>query len=128
MNIVVMSGRLTRKPETRKTNSGKSVASFSIAVDNIYATASDQKTDFFDIVAWEKKAEFAEKYLDKGRKVIVSGRLQNRSWKANDGSTRKSTEIIADQIEFADSKQASINVEPPPANFDVIPDDDTLPF
>lgn len=130
MNFIALSGRLTAAPEIRTTDSGKKVASFSIAVDRPF-TGNEAQADFFEIVAWEKKAEFAEKYLGKGRKVIVTGRLQTRSWKAKDGSNRKTTEVIADQLEFADSKPNGtnpVNVEPPEANFDVIDPSDELPF
>lgn len=130
MNFIALSGRLTAAPEIRTTESGKKVASFSIAVDRPF-NGNESQADFIEIVAWEKKAEFAEKYLGKGRKVIVTGRLQIRTWKAKDGTSRKTAEVIADQVEFADSKPNGtnpVNVEPPPANFDVIDPTDELPF
>lgn len=130
MNFIALSGRLTAVPEIRTTDSGKKVASFSIAVDRPF-TGNESQADFIEIVAWEKKADFAEKYLGKGRKVIVTGRLQIRTWKAKDGTNRKTAEVIADQVEFSDSKPNGtnpVNVDPPPANFDVIDPSDELPF
>ena len=107
MNRIILTGRLVRDPEVRYTQSGKAVASFSIAVDrNRRASDNQQPTvDFINIVAWEKSAEFCGKYLTKGRKILVEGRLQTRTFEAQDGSKKYFTEVVSDNIEFMDSKR-----------------------
>ena len=109
MNKVILSGRLARDPEVRYTQSGKAVASFSIAVDrNMKRSTENQQqptADFINIVAWEKLADFCGKYLSKGRKILVEGRLQTRMYEAQDGTKKYFTEVISDNIEFMDSKR-----------------------
>ena len=106
LNKVFVMGRLTRDPELRRTQSGTAVASFSLAVDRDYKTQSGEKeTDFFDVVAWRTTAEFVAKYFTKGRMAVVEGRLQVRPWQDKDGNNRRSTEIIAENIYFGDSKK-----------------------
>jgi single-strand DNA-binding protein len=104
-NQVIIMGNLTRDPELRTIPSGQSVCSFAIAVNRAW-TGSDgqtqESTDFFDIVAWGKLGELVNQYLQKGRKCLVVGRLQTRSWEAQDGSKRKSTEIVANDVTFLD--------------------------
>lgn len=85
----------------RRTQSGKAVTSFPIAVDR---DGKDAGTDWFDVVAWERTAEFAAQYCAKGRKVVVDGRLQARDWTDKDGNKRRAVEIIANSVYFADSK------------------------
>lgn len=101
MNSVALVGRLTRAPELRSTGSGKSVCGFAIAVDR-QGGGQDDKADFFEIVVWERQAETCVQYLIKGQRVAVVGRLQNRSWTAQDGTPRKSTEVVATNVEFLD--------------------------
>ena len=106
LNKVFVMGRLTRDPELRRTQSGTAVASFSLAVDRDYKTQSGEKeTDFFDVVAWRTTGEFVAKYFTKGRMAVVEGRLQVRQWQDKDGNNRRSTEIIAENIYFGDSKK-----------------------
>lgn len=106
LNVIIVQGRIVKKPEMRVTQSGTSVASFTLAVERDYAAQGrDRETDFIDVNAWGQKAEFAEKYLDKGSMVIVSGRLQIRNWTDKDGNKRRSAEIVADHIYFSGSKQ-----------------------
>ena len=106
LNKVFVMGRLTRDPELRRTQSGTAVASFSLAVDRDYKSQSGEKeTDFFDVVAWRTTAEFVAKYFTKGRMAVVEGRLQVRQWQDKDGNNRRSTEIIAENIYFGDSKK-----------------------
>lgn len=102
MNKVMLIGNLTRDVEKRETETGKTVANFSIAVGR---TFSDE-TDFFNVTVWEKQAENCAKYLKKGSKVGIVGTLQNRSYKANDCVKRTITEVIAEQVEFLSPKQA----------------------
>lgn len=106
LNQIVLMGRLTRDPELRTTTNGNSVASFTLAVDNDYKPQDgDRQTDFIDVVAWKHTADFVAKYLAKGRMVVVSGRLQIRNWEDDKGQKRKSAEVVAGNIYFADSKK-----------------------
>lgn len=108
LNHICIMGRLTRDPELRRTGSGTPVASFAIAVDRDFGgkDGGEKETDFFDVVAWRHTAEFVEKYFSKGRMAIVSGKIQNRSWTDKNGNARRTTEIIADNVYFGDSKQS----------------------
>lgn len=118
LNRIVLMGRLTRDPELRRTQSGTAVTSFSIACDRDFKSQGGEKeTDFIDIVAWRGTAEFVSKYFTKGRMAIVEGRLQIRDWTDNNGSKRRSAEVIADNIYFGDSKRDSAPSDyggPPP--------------
>ena len=118
LNRIVLMGRLTRDPELRRTQSGTAVTSFSIACDRDFRSQGGEKeTDFIDIVAWRGTAEFVSKYFTKGRMAIVEGRLQIRDWTDNNGSKRRSAEVIADNIYFGDSKRDSAPSDygaPPP--------------
>lgn len=105
LNKIFIMGRLTRDPELRTTNSGTSVASFSLAVDRNYKGADGEKeTDFIDCVAWRQTGEFAAKYFAKGRMAVVEGRLQIRPWTDKEGNNRRSAEVIVDNMYFGDSK------------------------
>lgn len=106
LNKIIVMGRLTRDPELRRTQSGLSVTSFSVACDRDFKSQSGEKeTDFIDIVAWRQTAEFVCKYFSKGRMAIVEGRLQIRDWQDNNGNKRRSAEIVADNVYFGDSKR-----------------------
>lgn len=107
MNKVFLIGNLSKDPELRTTNSGKSVCTFSIAVNRRKDKDGNSTADFFSIVAWRQLAELCGKYLAKGRKVSVVGELQNRSYEANDGTKRHVTEIVANEIEFLTPKGES---------------------
>ena len=105
LNHVVLLGRLTRDPELRTTNSGVSVATFSVAVDRAYKDASGERgVDFIDIVAWRNTAEFAARYFQKGQLAAVEGRLQIRDWTDTDGHKRRAAEVVAQNIYFAGQK------------------------
>jgi single-strand DNA-binding protein len=100
-------GRLTRDPELRRTNSGKPVAGFTVAVDRDYAPdGQERETDFIDCVAWNGTAEFVEKYFKKGGMIVVSGRLQLRNWTDKDGNKRRSAEILASSVYFGEGKKS----------------------
>ena len=106
LNHIFLMGRLTRDPELRRTGSGVAVASFTIAVDRDFGGKDGEKeTDFFDIVAWRQTGEFVSKYFTKGRMAVVEGRLQVRKWKNKDDENRYSTEVVAENVYFADSKK-----------------------
>ena len=108
LNHITIMGRLTRDPELRRTGSGIAVASFTVAVDRDFATNGGEKeTDFIDCVAWRQTGEFVSKYFEKGRMIVVSGRLQIRSWNDKDGNKRRTAEIVADNVYFGDSKKES---------------------
>ncbi len=104
-NQAIVMGNLTRDPELRTTPSGQSVASFSVATNRSWQDPSGERRDsveYHDVVAWGKLGELVSNYLAKGRKVLVVGRLQTRSWEAQDGSKRQKTEIVATDINFVD--------------------------
>lgn len=104
-NQVIVMGNLTRDPELRTIPSGQNVCSFSIAVNRSWTSqdgSTQEAVDFFDIVAWGKLGELVSQYLAKGRKCLVVGRLQTRTWDAQDGSKRKATEIVANDVTFLD--------------------------
>ena len=104
LNVAIVMGRLTRDPELRRTNSGKPVASFTVAVDRDFAPeGQERETDFIDIVAWNGTAEFVEKYFKKGSMIALKGRLQIRSWTDKDGNKRRTAEIVADNVYFGES-------------------------
>ena len=106
MNKVILSGNLVADPEIRTTSSDKTVATLRLAVRRAWKKTDENQpdADFFNIVAWERLAEFCRNYLTKGSKIIVEGRLQSRSYEAKDGTKRYVTEVIANEIEFASSK------------------------
>ena len=113
MNKVILMGRLTRDPEVRYTQgeNAMAIARYTLAVDRRQSRSSssqDQQTaDFITIVAFGRSGEFAEKYLHKGTKVVVSGRIQTGSYTNKDGATVYTTEVVAEDQEFAESKNAS---------------------
>jgi single-strand DNA-binding protein len=118
MNKVILSGNLARDPEIRYTQSQKAVASFSLAVNRRFGRRAQEENpqqptaDFINIVAWERHAEFVQKYLTKGSRIIVEGRLQSRSYEAQDGSRRYVTEVVANEIEFAGSRPQNGGYQP----------------
>ncbi|MDO5343511.1 MAG: single-stranded DNA-binding protein [Candidatus Saccharibacteria bacterium] len=100
INQVILMGRLTRDPEQRTTTSGKTVVSFSLAVDR---AGQDDQADFFDITAWDKLGELVVKYLAKGRRVLVQGRLRQDSWDDKEtGKKRSRVEVTASDVTFLD--------------------------
>ncbi len=113
MNKVILTGNLGRDPEVRYTQTGKAVAGFSIAVNRGWRSKNENQqqptVDFFNVTAWDKLAEFCGKYLTKGTKILLEGRLQSRSYEAQDGTKRNVVEIVANDIEFAGAKQRQDN-------------------
>ena len=107
LNHVTIMGRLTRDPELRRTGSGIAVASFTVAVDRDFGgrDGGEKETDFIDCVAWRQTGEFVSKYFTKGRMIVVSGRLQIRSWTDKDGNKRRTAEVVADNCYFGDSRR-----------------------
>ena len=109
LNHITIMGRLTRDPELRRTGSGVAVASFTLAVDRDFGgrDGGERETDFIDCVAWRQTGEFVSKYFTKGSMIVVSGRLQIRSWNDKDGNKRRTAEIVADNVYFGDSKRGN---------------------
>lgn len=152
MNKAILMGRLTKDPELKSTNNGISVCTFTVAVDRRFKNANgEREADFIPVVAWRQTADFVSKYFQKGQRIALVGSIQVRSWDDNDGQRRYITEIIADEVYFADSKSDtsqnnynrsnSSNQAPntnfnrqedssgPSSGFFEAPDDDTaLPF
>lgn len=153
LNHITIMGRLTRDPELRRTGSGVAVANFTIAVDRDFSgkDGGEKETDFIDCVAWRQTGEFVSKYFTKGRMAVVSGRLQVRKWQNKDGENRYSTEVVAENVYFGDSKKdvsdnydgntgnsyggnyggytAPANPATPASDFAMLDDDDAqLPF
>ena len=111
LNHITIMGRLVRDPELRRTGSGIAVASFTVAVDRDFGgrDGGEKETDFIDCVAWRQTGEFVSKYFTKGRMIVVSGRLQIRSWTDKEGNKRRTAEVVADNCYFGDSKRDSDN-------------------
>ena len=107
LNKVTIMGRLCALPELRRTQGGIPVCNARIAVERDYPDQNGERaTDFFDVVAWRGTAEFLCKYFEKGRKVVLDGRLQTRTWTDREDRKRVSVEIVAESVYFADSKPA----------------------
>ena len=105
MQKFVAIGNLTRDPDYSETSSGVAVCRFSIAVNRRYTTANgERETDFFNVTAWRGLAETVAKYCKKGQKVAVIGTIQIRQYEANDGSTRTSVNVVADEVEFLSTR------------------------
>ena len=142
MNKAILIGNLARDPETRNTPSGVSCTTFTVACNRRFVNQQGvREADFINCVAWRQNADFVARYLTKGSKVAVEGSLQTRSYDAQDGSKRYVTEVIADNVEFCDSRPSegghprTDNPPPPPAPSGSAPsggftevDDDELPF
>ena len=109
LNHITIMGRLTRDPELRRTGSGIAVASFTVAVDRDFGgrDGGEKETDFIDCVAWRQTGEFVSKYFTKGSMIVVSGRLQIRSWNDKEGNKRRTAEVVADNVYFGESKRGN---------------------
>ena len=108
MNKVILMGRLTRDPEVRYSQGENSlaIAKFSLAVDRRFKRQGEAETDFFNCTAFGKQAEFVEKYLKQGNKMLVTGRVQNDNYTNKEGKKVYSVQIIVDELEFAENRQA----------------------
>lgn len=111
LNHIVIMGRLTRDPELRRTGSGTAVTSFTVAVDRDFSgrDGGEREADFIDCVAWRHCGEFVSKHFTKGSMIVVSGRLQIRSWTDKDGNKRRTAEVVAENVYFGDNKRGAGN-------------------
>ena len=130
LNKAILNGRLTKAPELKQTQNGKSVCSFTIAADR---NRDREKTDFIPIVAWGKTAEFANQWFGKGDLITIVGRIEVRNYEDKNGNKRTATEIIADEVLFGGSKNTTNASEKPAESkngvFEQIDDDGAdLPF
>jgi len=105
MNKTILMGRLTRDIELKYTQNNTAVAKFTLAVNRKYKQEGQPDADFINIVAWGKTAEFCSKYFAKGRQIALTGRIQTRTWDDNDGKKQYATEVVAEEVFFADSKK-----------------------
>ena len=126
MNKVVLIGRLTRDPEVRYTQATNTlVCTFALAVDRRFAKQDEErKADFINIIAWGKIGEFCNKYFKKGQQIGLIGRIEVTSWEDEESKRRYATNVIAEEVYFADSKKTDTKVE----NEIPIQNDDDLPF
>lgn len=136
LNNVNLSGTIAKDIELKQTPSGINTTTFTIAVNRTYKGKDGEKqTDFINIVAWKHTAEFVAKYFTKGQQIIVSGRLQTRTWE-KDGKKQYATEVLASEVFFAGSKNSSNNPSQAVANGNdisndfatILQDDPNLPF
>lgn len=134
LNVVVVIGRLTKDPELRFTPGGKAVCQLRLAVDRGTSNPQGEKeADFFDVVVWDKQAENCANYLGKGRLIAVNGRLQSRSYDAQDGGRRTVVEIVARDVRFLERKPGSEGASGGPSSgsfgAEIKPsNDDDVPF
>lgn len=140
LNVVAIMGRLAADPQMRQTQSGKSVASFRIACDRGRKDANGQnQTDWLDVVAWDKTADFVSRYFPKGSMIAVTGRLQSRNYQDKNGNNRTAIEIVANQVSFCGEKKQEKSFQPANENalnfaqggnddFAQVEDADDLPF
>ena len=149
-NKVILIGNMTADPELKQTAAGISVCSFSIAVNRRFARADQgqQNVDFINIVTWRQQAEFVSRYFKKGNPILICGQLQTRSWNDNQGQKRYATEVVADEVSFVASAAQTAGAQvpgaaasytpdaygapafssTPGANFEELPNDESLPF
>lgn len=120
LNKAILMGRLTADPELKRTQSNVAVCAFTLAVQRAKYKDKAQETDWVEVVAWGTTAEFVSKYFTKGQLVAVCGRIQTRTWEDKQGNKRKTTEVVADEVHFAEGKRDN---EPKKQN-----DDLPMPF
>ena len=128
MNKVMLTGRLVKDPELRRTNTDIPVVQFTLAVNRSYTSRDgERQADFINIVAWSKLGEFCSKYFVKGQQVAICGRIQTRNYDDKDGKKIYITEVVAEEVYFADSKKEQSNVTTS-EGFMAVEGDKNLPF
>ena len=135
MNKIVLLGRLVRDPEVRYTQTGKVVCQFTLAVDRPFTQDGKREADFINCIAWNKTAETIGNYVHKGQRILAEGRLQIRSYDANDGSKHWITEVIVNNFEFIERKEEVPTSATDPGGFEsmaaaggTLPFDEEIPF
>lgn len=131
MNSVTLIGRMTKDAEIRHTQSGKAVASFSVACDRGQKDAQGKtQADFINCIAWEKTAELIGKWFPKGKPICVEGRIQTRKYQAKDGSNRYATEVVVNKVEFLprEAQNQQNGGQAPAQNGGNYSEDDSIPF
>ena len=133
LNKWIATGRLTRDPEIRQDRNGNPIARYSIAVDRRFSRDSENNADFFNLTSFGKTAEFAERYLKKGTKVMVEGELRNDNYTNKDGVKVYGTQVVVNNVEFCESKGSESQAPQAPQvdadGFQPIPEgDESLPF
>ena len=136
-NKVILGGRMVNTPELKKTTSGVSVTSFSIAVNRTHSKDKEQQADFINVTAWRNTAEFITKYFQKGKSILIVGSLQTRTWTDQNGQKRYVTEVVAEEAQFVEKKgegaaagatPAPYGASPKDVAFEEMSTDDDLPF
>lgn len=131
MNKVILIGRLVADPDIRHTQSGKCVASYRLAVDRPFKSDGQPEADFINCVAWGKSGEFCQRYLRKGMKIAIEGRIQTGSYTKDDGTKVYTTDVIVEHHEFCESKRSADSggyAEPAQGFTEIDEDDGDLPF
>ena len=136
MNKVILIGRTTSDIELKTLSNENVVTNFCLAVDRDVSKDGEKETDFIDVTAWNKTAEFLSKYIAKGRKIAIEGRLKTNLYEDKEGKKRKSTVVVANRVEFADGRPSTESIQkntgaesaPLPDGYDEIDDEEDLPF
>ena len=132
LNTITICGRIVNELDLKMTASGKEALSFTVACERDFKNGNGEKeTDFIDVVTYGNTAKFVNQYFGKGRMAIIDGRLQTRNWEDKNGNKRKSVEIVANNVYFADSKTTEAKhyyTDTKENEYETIPDDGDLPF
>jgi single-strand DNA-binding protein len=129
LNKIIIQGRTTSDLELKTTQSGKSVCSFSLAVERDFATDGEKVTDFINVVTWGKTAEFVTRYFTKGKQMIAEGSLQTRKYQTQNGENRTATEVVADKVYFCGDKATAPAIQQNVDQFEEVSfNSDDIPF
>jgi single-strand DNA-binding protein len=128
MNKSMLIGRLTKDVELKNTAGGTAVANFTLAVNRKFKQEGQPTADFIPVVVWGKSAEFCQKYFAKGQQVYVVGRIQTRSWEDAEGKKHYATEVVGEEVGFADSKKGDGGENGSSENGFIAQNEDSLPF
>ena len=128
MNTICITGRVTQNPELRKTQSGVSVMSLSLAVDRDYKVNNEKVTDFIPVILWRKTAEVVSQYTSKGDLLSVVGSLESRKYTDSDGNNRTVWEVKADKVGFLSQKKQPEQTKQAQENYTELPNEEDLPF
>lgn len=137
-NKVILLGRLVADPELRQTPNNTSVTSFTVAVDRKHTAGEEKQADFLSVIAWRQTAEFICRHFTKGSAILIEGELQTRSWTDKQGAKRYATDVVANEVFFAESKKSAVSEAEHPnpyfqaatsaAQFEEVAADEALPF